>query len=92
MMTWHATITDAATGAAVAGAIFVDNVQYCADSACAPVTTAKIPIPADGKPHSLRVEAAGYHTWQIDIAGQTDGRRVLGPVKLNRIGPPQQEA
>ena len=93
MMTWHATITDAATGAAVAGAIYVDDVQYCADSACAPLTAAEVPVPADGQKHTLQVQAKGYQDWEIEIAGQTkDGRRVLGPVKLNRAGPPQQEA
>ena len=93
MMTWHATVSDAATGAAVAGAIFVDDVQYCADSACAPVTAAEVPVLADGQKHKLRVEAAGYRRWEIEIAGQMKhGRRVLGPVKLNRAGPPQQEA
>ena len=92
-MIWRATITDAATGAAVAGAIYLDDVQYCADSACAPLTTAEVPIPADGQKHTLQVQAKGYQRWEIEIAGQTkDGRRVLGPVLLKRAGPPQQQA
>jgi len=76
--TWRATITDTATGAAVTGTIYVDDVQAAAN-----VTTADVAVPADGQKHALRVESTGYQSWKIEIAGETrPGRVLLGPVKL----------
>jgi hypothetical protein len=78
--TWRATITDAATGQPVAASIFVDDQQVATN-----VTQADVPVAADSQRHRLRVEATGYQAWQIEIAGETtQGRVVLGPVKLKK--------
>jgi hypothetical protein len=90
-MNWHAVLTDATTGAPIAGHIYVDDMRFCGatqvrDASCPAVTAAEVHIPADGQLHALRVEATGYQVWAIGIRGEARG--VVGPVKLKPLALP----
>jgi hypothetical protein len=77
------TITDAATGAPVKAAVFAENQRMALE-----VSEQTLTMPGDGQRHELRVEAADYRVWVLQVSGQYGPTKILRlPVRLVRLAP-----